>query len=621
MPSGFFQSIPRLYPRTLRNQLFLASALSATVILAIAAWVINHQVVGQARQQVQAEVETLLPLYDAIWSERARRLATLGATIADSSILKTISGDERASRDRETLREMIADLKIGSVEPGDLFLISDGAGQVYYAEQQGGEAPATGQLEAARMVGETQAQAQGFTLLGGRLFQLALTPVVLHSGNDNYNNTLAVLGTGSELNRSVALDIKRRIQSDLIFYLRNHLLVSTFKPEQEQAAVDAASVSEVRAAEPERPVEIKIDGDLYLAFSRQLTDFGGEVVGQVVILRSLAGAGLLFRAISNRLLLLWTVGVALAWLSSYLIAGRITQPIESLASSAREFGRGNYDFPVSDEAQGEAQGEIAQLAQSFDQMRQSLKRTQGALLRSERLATIGRMASSIIHDLRNPLATISTAAEVLKNDGLAADRRRMLLESQLRASHRMNEMMAELLEFSRGNYKLNRRGLSLDELIQEATQELSVQMAHFKIKLTAAVAPDILIEADEDRIRRVFENLLTNSIQAMPEGGQISIMAQVRDDFVRLQVIDNGPGVPAQIRERLFEPFITHGKPSGIGLGLAIARGIVEAHGGKIGLADSPEGGAHFYIELPMATDCSQDQQAAPLTVDQRGRG
>ena len=126
----------------------------------------------------------------------------------------------------------------------------------------------------------------------------------------------------------------------------------------------------------------------------------------MVVLRSLAGAKYLFSAISNRLLLLWTLSVGLLLLS-YIVANRITRPVEALVSSVNEFGAGKYDCEVPTGARGE----IGMLARAFDGMRSSLRQSQAALLRSERLATIGRMASSVVHDLRNPLATITTAAE------------------------------------------------------------------------------------------------------------------------------------------------------------------------------------------------------------------
>ncbi len=592
----------------LRTQLFIASALLSSAILLVAAWVINNQVVTQARQQVQAEVETLLPLYDAIWQEYAQNLATLGTTMSTSPIVKTIVGDRRASRDSSTLREMVADFSQGTVASVDLFIVTDGGGEVTYSEMRG--APfELNKFEAALIVAETQQQHRGFVNLGGRLFQLVLTPVLVHSGSIDAENTLAVLGTGSELNRAKAEEVKRRTHSEVLFLSGNRLYASSFSSLIESQAADAARSASVVRADPAHPAELRLNGEPYLAFTRDLPDSDGESVGQVVVLRSLAGAGRLFQAISNRLLLLWTLSIAAALLLSYLIANRITRPIETLLTSVEAFGKGKDDYLVP----SDANGEIGVLARSFDAMRRSLRQTQAALLRSERLATIGQMASSIVHDLRNPLATITTAAEILSIHGresVGHQRHQSLLESQLRASQRMNAMLAELLEFSRGTYALRLARHSLAEIVGRVTTELKPSVERLDIRIETDVADGFFLKADAERLRRVFENLLQNAIQAMPEGGVVRITAAAdpkRANHVRVDIVDSGSGVPLSIRDRIFEPFVSHSKAGGTGLGLAIAHRLVAAHGGELGLetnhTQGSDRGSDFFMTLPLEVE------------------
>jgi signal transduction histidine kinase len=580
----------------LRTRLFMASALLSTLILLVVAAVINSLVVEQARQHVQAEVESLLPIYDAVWEEKARSLAAIGTTMANAPIAKVIFGDPRAAQDRATIHELLADLTSAATAHVDLVFFSDGAGRITFAEIQGADALPLDELAAARDVAEKQQQVQGIARFGTKLYQLVLTPILLQSGNAEVQNTLAVLGTGAVLNRSVATTIKGRIHSDVVFWVAERIYASSLDPSLEVQVVKLMQSAKLSAAALTRSVEINLDGIESLALARPLAGFDGQRIGQVVMIRSLEEASRLFRSISNSLLLLWSLSIAAAFVLSYLLAGRIMRPIEPLIQSTREVGKGNYEHEIKIEATGE----LGELARAFDQMRRSLKQSQAELLKRERLATIGQMASSIVHDLRNPLAAIATAAEMLQRDSLALERRKTLVESQQRAAQRMQEMLSELLDFTRGNYHLELEHHRLACLVERALNSVNATRAGVQVEVQ--IPTDLIVTADGERLRRVFENLLNNAVQALSNQTtprQITIGAVSLEQAIRVDVTDSGPGVPLEIRDRLFEPFVSQGKLGGTGLGLAIAKSIIEAHGGIIGLETSTEHGADFYFLLP----------------------
>jgi len=291
------------------------------------------------------------------------------------------------------------------------------------------------------------------------------------------------------------------------------------------------------------------------------------------------------------------IAIVVVLLVSYYIARRITSPIEALALGAREFGRGNYDHPID----LPASGEVGQLASTFEQMRLSVRQGQAILLRNERLATIGQMASGIIHDLRSPLAAISTAAEVFASSELPPAKRQALACNQLQASHRMQRMLRELLEFALGKYALKRESVELAPFIRSVTGEALSSMTAQGVTMDVAVPPGIVVYIDSDHAGRLLTNLLVNSLQAMPGGGVIRIRADRYDGRARINVADTGAGIPTELRERLFEPFASHGKEAGTGLGLAIASSIAEAHGGSLTLVSGFDQPAEFRVELPLA--------------------
>ncbi len=560
---------------------------------------IGNDVVMQARREVQAEMQTSLPLYDAVWEEQAGRLSTLGMAMAGSPIVKAIFGNPRAARDRETISQMLSDFGQPLTENVDVILISDGDGNITFAKGHGSPSPALNELPSARAVAADQKPAQSFMLIGGRLYHLVLIPVTTHSERENFNNTLAVLVAGSELNRKFALELKRRAHSDVLFFAGEKLYASSLEPETESDAAKTVMVKEMDSRAPERPTELSINGESQLAFARRLEGFGGKPVGYVVVLHSLGGASKFFRAVFKRLILIGSISILLVLLISYVIADRVTRPIESLAAGALELGRGNYEYQID----MSPNGEVGQLASAFEQMRQSLKQGQAALMRSERLATVGQMAGGIFHDLRDPLAAISNAAELFAKAELSSPQRQVLAKSQLGASQRMGAMLREILEFARGNYSLNLERRELAPLIHSVIPESITSEVATSVAVEVHIPPNLFVRVDCERVGRIFNNLVVNSVQAMPEGGTITIHAAEAGNRVRINIADTGSGIPAGLRDRLFEPFVSQGKRGGTGLGLAIANSIAEAHGGSLTLVSADGQPAEFCVELPIDSE------------------
>jgi signal transduction histidine kinase len=574
----------------------MSFSLLSVLILIAAVWVISTQVVSQARQELQEQIKASVPLYNAVWEEQAGRLSSLGMAMAGSPIVKTILGDPRASRDKGTLRQMLAEFGQQLSKNVDLILISDGGGKITFAESRDPALSHLSELPYARVVAENQKPARAFRILGGKLYHLILTPVLSHSQNEDFDNTLAVVAAGSELNRSMASELQLRAHSDILFFSGEQLYASSLQPELEMAAAKTTALHRITGIPLEQPTELQIAGDDRLAFIRALTGFDGQTVGYVAVVRSLGSARKLLHAVSTKLVIVGALSIILVLCISYFIARHITRPIESLAAGALELGRDNYEYKID----LSPEGEVGQLAAAFDQMRQSIKHSRAVLLKSERLATVGQMASGIIHDLRSPLAAISNAAELIAGAKLSESQRQVLAQSQLSASHRMGAMLGEILEYSRGDYQLNLSRQELAALIDSAIKECATLKHAPLVKVEAHIPPNLFVLVDCERARRIFENLLGNSVQAMLHGGAITIRAEAVGGRVRINITDTGPGIPAQLRDRLFEPFVTQDKQNGTGLGLAIARSIAEAHRGSLCLVSADGQPAEFCLELPL---------------------
>ena len=210
-----------------------------------------------------------------------------------------------------------------------------------------------------------------------------------------------------------------------------------------------------------------------------------------------------------------------------------------------------------------------------------------------------------MHDLRNPLAAISGCAELIFAGKLDAEQTRRIATNICRASERMKTLLNAFVSTSMGHNE--RSELSNLRAVLSAACDAASVSDRPDIALTMNVAARLELRMDRQRMERVFLNLIVNAMEAMPGGGAIHITASASANRVRITVEDTGPGIPAVIRDRLFEPFATASKADGVGLGLAISRQSVRAHGGD--LWSEPAQGARFVMWLPRYAGASRKEE------------
>jgi len=221
------------------------------------------------------------------------------------------------------------------------------------------------------------------------------------------------------------------------------------------------------------------------------------------------------------------------------------------------------------------------------------------VLQKERMQLVGEMASSIIHDFKNPMTSIQLGIEMIgqSTQDATAQRYCELILGQLR---RMLAMAEELLAYSRGSGELQKERLTVRQLFHEFRVYNEDFLSRGNVALSIE-AVDAEIEVDRTRFMRVLQNVLNNAVEAIGDAsGGISILTSIETEgTLRIDIIDTGPGIPEAIRSRVFEPFVTCGKRRGTGLGMAIARTIVEAHGGSITFETETGKGTTFTIRIP----------------------
>ncbi len=243
---------------------------------------------------------------------------------------------------------------------------------------------------------------------------------------------------------------------------------------------------------------------------------------------------------------------------------------------------------------------LRQKNQMLERAYEDLKRAQDDLVRSERLTTLGKFASVIIHDLRNPLSVVKGYAEMLTLSTPDAQRTPLLAGKLLAEAERINRMVEELLDYSRGQIRLNLGQVNLGDLFERLKEQISPALDARKITLAIdhAVTEPILV--DSDRLFRVLVNLADNARKAMRQGGSLTVTSRRDGDGLVIGVTDTGEGMSVQVRERLFEPFFSASSSGGTGLGMLVVQNVVEAHRGRVEVESQPSVGTTIRLRLPL---------------------
>ncbi len=225
----------------------------------------------------------------------------------------------------------------------------------------------------------------------------------------------------------------------------------------------------------------------------------------------------------------------------------------------------------------------------------ALEAAQAELVRKERLAVLGQLAGGLAHQIRNPLGAISNAAYVLKRTMVdPCDDAQQAVEIVLSEAWQANRIITDLLDYARVRPP-DRRLVPVSEIVERA---LGSQTFPENVEIDVAIPEGLAVAVDAAQVCDAIENLLTNAVEAMPDGGLITLDARADGDQCRLTITDTGTGIPEEIEGRLFEPLVTT-KPCGLGLGLTTARALIDSNGGSIDYRTTPDEGTSFEVRLP----------------------
>jgi signal transduction histidine kinase len=582
--------------------LILATAAVTVIVTSLSLLLIRHRLRDQVEVGLSEDLERSVINFQNLQAERLRALDRENALLAELPTLKALmtSGDDRTIQDGA--------FEFWQISSTDLFALANSSGRIvatYTRSASNTRSASSGDALREGLSALLASPDRHYLIDGGSLYSCSVRP--LFFGSAENGTLLGYVVSGVSIDRTVR-EISQPTGVEATFLSGGQAVAGTLAPSMQ---ADLARQPLLLSATPSTPSAVKIGKASFLAAAEDLSASSTAPL-YLVVLKSLDPAAQSINRI-DRIVLSAGLFALLAGAALVTILSRlVTRPLEELSRSVRAFGRGDSKYRIP----RHGTQEVRQLSQAFAAMRRQIQEANRALIESERLATIGSMASSVSHDLRHYLAAIYANSEFLASDRLSSKERAEIFADIRAAVLGTTDMIESLLIFSRTGSNARRSPELMATLLERAVALVRAHPDAEEVTFVARYGDPVetAVIVDGKQIERAIFNLLLNACQAArcgSEAHQVTATLEVQEHFVIVNVVDNGAGVPDKIRESLFEPFVSEGKQKGTGLGLTLAHCIALEHGGEVTLLGSRRGETVFQMKVARAPE-AQEFMPAP---------
>jgi signal transduction histidine kinase len=591
--------------------LAVTMALVIALVTGTSLLLIRHQLREQVTDDFSQDLNHSVVAFQNLQADRLEALERENDLLAELPTLKALmtSGDDLTIQDGAA--------EFWQLSGTDLFMLADPSGRVVAAYAK--NAPADNTLRQG-MKALLASSTRHYLIDGGSLYACALRP--LYFGSDQDGTLLGYVLSGVSIERTVR-QISQPTGVEATFLSGGQIVASTLAPDvQASLAKQSGALSGMSW----KPAVVKLGNAQFLSATEDLSATATSPL-QLVVLKSFEPAERSINRIDRMVLVAGLLALLSGTLLMIVISRLVTRPLEELSRSVRAFGLGDVEHRVP----RYGTREVRQLSTAFASMRGEIQKANQTVLESERLATIGRMASSVSHDLRHYLAAIFANSEFLASNRFSAKERADIFGDIRAAVNGTTDMIESLLIFSRTGASIRRQPELMATLLERATALVRAHPDADGVTLTTNYGDpmETAVIVDGKQIERAISNLLLNacqSVRTMGASSRVMVTLETQERQMIVNVIDNGPGVPEKIRESLFEPFVSEGKQKGTGLGLTLAHCIAVEHGGEVVLLSSRPGETIFQMkvvrELPMQNPSymSEDDRHDRVTPDENVR-
>jgi signal transduction histidine kinase len=552
-------------------------------LTALSLLVVRQSMQSHVREGIVQDLRNSVTTFQNFQHDREVMLTHSAELVAYLPITRAIM----TARDAATIQDASKD--VWQLTGSDLLVLVDRNGKVValHTKSEGLTRPAA-QKYFERSLNEEDSSHWWFG--DHHLYQTFVQPV--YFGSKTEGPLLGFLIIGYEIDDRLAREVSKVSASQVAFSYGDEIVATTLTSDQvHSAGVRALAAGSSQSA----PLDVEVGNENFVATSLDLSAQRQTPV-RLTVLGSYDQAARFLGNLNRLLLLLGLTAVLLGSGLVFLISYTFTRPLATLVEGVRALEHGDYHHPLDPRGSDE----VAELTSAFDRMRASLLKTQQALLESEQLATIGRMASSISHDLRHALAAVVANSEFLCDGHLTSAQREELYQEVRTGVNQMTDLIDSLLEFARTRESLSPSYASVSETVQRAMQSVRLHPRHQGTLIEVHCTGQSLAWFDARKLERALYNLLLNACEAAPSSeGRVVVTVERTGPAVTIAISDNGPGIAEPIRDKLFHPFVSFGKQNGTGLGLTVVQKIVQDHGGQILVERTADARTVFRITLP----------------------
>jgi len=590
-----------------RTRLFLFFTLGVIVIVASATWIVGGRFSNYIDEQVVNEIMPAPDQFNVFLLSKINSLVIETANVStDPKLRGTMSTD-----DRETI--IAAAKEVAFLYQTDLFWITDPSGLIIYRVDDPGHWGDTLSNNAVISDALNGFDSGDFWLWNEGLYVVSAAPV---KSGANLHGSLVI---GKKFDDWIVKNFSEMTGLEIAFMTKNSVTLASDKTRYPEAVLKEVFKSKIETPtinthflnipitgsdslpEPncECTEDFLIADDQYMGIFFNQLNVRNQFLATGMVFKSMAPTLRLRSRIQNALLGIGAIEFLFALIIAFVLSRRLTSPINRLIDSAAKLGEGDLVSEISIDADDE----IGTLANALNDMRVSLQTAREELIKSERLSTIGQMASTMGHDFRQPITAIYGYVQLMAMPDMPAEKKKDLSTQVMKQIDRITGMIDELLDFSRGEIKLNLAEVNIEEFLESTLRTFEVEATSKKIVINRDFTWRGSLTIDEARLTRCIDNLIRNAMEAMIENGDVNVSTSSDNTSATIQISDNGPGISDEVIETLFEPFVTAGKKQGTGLGLAVVDRVIKEHGGEIVVESKLGEGATFVITLPLSKE------------------